>query len=750
MRQKKSAAFGLTLIILGAMIFVFAQSFNETAAAGISLKPYRVLIVIDVDFQGNSQSYVDSSDWAFNDVASLLKLWSVPFDVLRLDQNKLSTSDFLDGQGNVKYGVIIWNCNPYALPSGSQDWTILTTAVQNYGISLISLANTFGDITIQDLLGINYVYTAYTRMTDPFNITVDHYITRGMVGMSIPAGNPGQEGTMGGYGCQITFDTSKVTVLASQGNWTQLAVRDLSDTTKTVWIGGNRDNEFDLSPVMANILRNSIAYCMGYLVTKTYPNTVMLEMDDPGSSASAYLQSWHYPVLTKAQIEASIIVPLQLHNATLAVMYVPGYAESVDNSTLKSWTVDWVDPFGTEQNLTSNYLGILEGMSKGVLQVESHGWTHMAPDLAGWYDNSTEWANPTWYVEFYDERHNQSVDAATQNQHLNMSIQWIQEAFGTWPLSFVPPEYGISGSPSPGNVPANYTYRLAALQGFGLAIDENGYYYLGKDMVLASMRMTRTYSLDNVSGIRQRLEEGWDVPVEAYFHEKDIATGTPGFLSSYLNKLEASGNSTETPVQHYISQDEFIAYLHSQISTANLTFTFEYDNHYCKAFDNYSSSWSLELTDSLLTKLRNMGKIIITTDNNEVTVDSSTYFNSTMTLNIPQGTGTHTIQFELWTPTPTFVSVNLSNSTVALGSKVTVTGNLSDINGTGIAGATIIVSLGFQDYWQPLTSTVTDVHGDFNISCIPQATGQFMVKAEWKGNGIYAAANNSTILTVTP
>jgi hypothetical protein len=748
MRQKKSAAIILALIISSATIFVFAQGFNETVA-GISLKPYRVLVVIDIDFQGNPQSYVDSSDWAFHDIATLLKLWSVPFDVLRLDQNTLSTSDFLDGQGNVKYGVIIWNCNPWVLPAGSQDWKIIATAVQDYGISLISLANTFGNTVIRDLLGINYVNTEWARIKDPFNITVDHYITRGMEGMSIPAGDGDQEGTIGGYGCQIGFDTSKATVLATQGNWPQLSVRDLSDATKTVWIGGNRDVEFHLSPVMANILRNSIAYCMGYLITKTYPNTVMLRMDDPGGSSGAYLQSYHYPQLTQDQIGASIIQPLQIHNATLAVMYVPGYPRNIEESTLKSWTLDWVDPFGTRQNLTSNYLGILEGMGKGVLEVQSHGWTHIAPNLTDWWNNSTEWANVDWYREFYDARHNQEVDAATQNQHLNMSIQWIQEAFGTWPLSFVPGGFLISGLPSPGNVPANYTHKLAALQGFGLAIEGNGYYYLGTDMVLASMKMTRTYNLSKTSEIRQRLKTGWDVPVGVFFHDKDIADN-PDYLFSYLYALEAPGSTTEDPVQHYLSQDEFIAYMHSQVSTTNLKFTFEYDNHYCKRFSNYSSSWTLQLTDDLLTKLRDMGKISITTDNNTVTADSATYFNSTMTLNVPQGTGTHEIQFGLWTSEPTYISVSLDNSTVTLGSKVTVTGTLLNINRTGIGNAAIILSYGFQGYRQPLTWTLTNPQGNFSISWIPQASGQFTVEVDWKGNETYEAASNSTVLTVTP
>jgi hypothetical protein len=748
MRRKKSAAIILALILSGATIFIFAQGFYGTLA-GIGLKPYRVLVVIDVDWASNPQGYVDSSDWAFHDVATLLKLWSVPFDVLRLDQSKLSISNFLDGQGNVKYGVIIWNCNPWALPAGSQDWTIIATAVQNYGISLISLANTYGNTAIRDLLGINYVNTEWTRITDPFNITVDHYITRGMKGMSIPAGDEDQEGTIGGHGCQIGFDTSKATVLASQGNWPQLAVRDLSDTTKTVWIGGNRDTEFHLSPVMANILRNSIAYCMGYLIYKTYPNTVMLRMDDPGSSQSAYLEGWHYPQLTQDQIRASIIQPLQLHNASLAVMYVSGYPRDIEESTLKSWTLDWVDPFGTRQNLTSNYLGILEGISKGVLEVQSHGWTHLAPNLTDWWNNSTEWANGYWYREFYDARHNQEVDAATQNQHLNMSIQWIQEAFGTWPLSFVPPGYAISGLPSPGNVPANYTYKLAASQGFGLAIDGNGYYYLGKDIVLASMKMTRTYNLSDTSGIRQRLKTGWDIPVVASFHDKDIVDN-PDYLRTYLYGLEAPGSTTENPVQHYLSQDEFIAYMHSQVSTANLKFTFEYDSHYCKRFSNYSSSWTLQLTDDLLTKLRTMGKILITTDNNTVTADSATYFNSTMTLSVPQGTGTHEIQFELLKSEPTYISVGLDNSIVTLGSKITVTGTLLNINGTGIGDAPIILSYGFQGYIQPLTWTLTNPQGNFSISWVPQASGQFTVEVDWKGNETYEAASNSTVLTVTP
>jgi hypothetical protein len=267
--------------------------------------------------------------------------------------------------------------------------------------------------------------------------------------------------------------------------------------------------------------------------------------------------------------------------------------------------------------------------------------------------------------------------------------------------------------------------------------------------VLASLKLTRTYSLSDTSGIRQRLKTGWDLPVVAFFHDQDIV-GNSNFLASYLYSLEAPGSLTENPVQHYLSQDEFIAYMHAQVSTANLKFTFDYDSHYCKKFSNYSSSWTLQLADYLLTKLRGMGKILITTDNITITANSATYFNQTMTLKVPKGTGTHKIQFAQYTSEPTYISVNLDNSMVALGSKVTVTGTLLNINGTGIGNAAIILSCSFQGYKQPLTWALTNPNGNFAVSWIPQASGQFTVEAYWKGNETYEAASNSTVLTVTP
>ncbi len=54
-----------------------------------------------------------------------------------------------------------------------------------------------------------------------------------------------------------------VTVLGTVAGNPQLVVRDISDETKVVWIGGGKD-WFRKYPVMRGILRKSLVYAIGY------------------------------------------------------------------------------------------------------------------------------------------------------------------------------------------------------------------------------------------------------------------------------------------------------------------------------------------------------------------------------------------------------------------------------------------------------------------------------------------------------
>ena len=68
------------------------------------LKPYRVLVV--VAGWGDPASQVIGEKDAFQPVAALLKAWSVPFDILRLDQQTLGASYLFDRSGAVRYGAM--------------------------------------------------------------------------------------------------------------------------------------------------------------------------------------------------------------------------------------------------------------------------------------------------------------------------------------------------------------------------------------------------------------------------------------------------------------------------------------------------------------------------------------------------------------------------------------------------------------------------------------------------------------------
>jgi len=77
---------------------------------------------------GDPASQVISEQEAFQHVAALLKAWSVPFDILRQDQQTLGASYLFDRSGAVRCGAILWLTD---LPSyAGKNLAVLTEAVQ--------------------------------------------------------------------------------------------------------------------------------------------------------------------------------------------------------------------------------------------------------------------------------------------------------------------------------------------------------------------------------------------------------------------------------------------------------------------------------------------------------------------------------------------------------------------------------------------------------------------------------------------
>ena len=89
-----------------------------------------------------------------------------------------------------------------------------------------------------------------------------------------------------------------------------------------MWIGNDPNYLFYFDGI-STILRNAITWTIGYNIYKTYPNEIIMIMDDPGGSQNLYLDSWKYPELTESEIREHLIKPLQEHNAVLNINFVP-------------------------------------------------------------------------------------------------------------------------------------------------------------------------------------------------------------------------------------------------------------------------------------------------------------------------------------------------------------------------------------------------------------------------------------------
>jgi hypothetical protein len=388
----------------------------------------------------------------FGDIAGLLKLWGIPFDVLRLDSTEMTLKHYIDSDEKPKYSVIIWTACKAEFPWKNQDYRILTQVVKQYGISLIVVGKDIQELEIQNLLGISLLN--WGIMPEPIKIIQSsHFITRDLTIDSIQT----EEVFSNQNGPRVTISVPDVDILAASGDWPQLTTQKISTDkgdANLVWIGANKDNLFSSCPTFINLLLRCLVWTIGYCIAKDYGKSVILRMDDPGSAQSAYLSSWQYGQLTRKQIRDHIIISLKKYNATLGVAFCPGYAWVPTKNIESSINIDFIDSYGTRQNVMSTYEGLLDGIKEEVIEMRSHGLTHMVPDLdtpipdsTNWWQGTpnTEWAVEGWYREFYDSRRNQEIDDITQRKRLEMSADLIEKDFGIRPLIIIPGGHEISG-----------------------------------------------------------------------------------------------------------------------------------------------------------------------------------------------------------------------------------------------------------------------------------------------------------------
>lgn len=620
------------LVVFLCLLIFPIRGWGDAKAAPFAAKPYRVLLVVET-WSDPESFLVDHEKDSFQPVAAMLKAWSVPFDILRLDQQHLDDTYLLSRAGEARYGLVIWLAD---LPSyKNQDVDSLSDAAQA-GTSLLVIKSRFLDPTLERLLGDKFreVYTA----TTPLRITQPHFITR-----ELAAGGLNALKTDWDFATRYWIEPQRATVLIDQAGHPVLTTNQITDDSSALWLGVPDITLLRDSSYWAEIFFRSLVWSLGYVIQPNvdYAHAIEIEMDDWGTADKGFLSYWHYLEPDENTLRERLIIPLKKHHAIVAANVITGYVDRKSRRVVSPWEQKFTDAWGLHQDYASTRKGLLDAVAAGVLQIESHGWDHMEPDLESppgpWWtaDLKGEASADGWYSEFADHRRGVEIPAAVQLFHMNRGIEDIEKDFQQRPLELRPGNGGWSKSEF------NNTGRLAARAGFGLFHAEPDYYYyldrqLVLDMTGISPHFTTSYDrLDELqANLARRHADG---PVMVVFHDRDISLGHD-FVETFLDALP-KGYRT-------ISANEYIGILHTRI-TSSATETgwqliFNYGNPYCAFFAKHPSSWRLWLSDQLQEKIQKLGSLRLNTDKEpSAPVRAQDFSRQPLIIQIPPGLGSH-------------------------------------------------------------------------------------------------------------
>jgi hypothetical protein len=400
-----------------------------------------------------------------------------------------------------------------------------------------------------------------------------------------------------------------------------LTVREIPDGGRVVWLDAHRPSARIGAPILRDLFKRSLVWAQGYSLYAEYPKSILLFMDDFGTSDRTYLPYWHYRTLNEQDIRKGIIEPLQRHRAVLMMDVITGYVDRKARRIVSPWTQQVIDELDgkTFHDYVSAKRGLDAGQREGVLEIQSHGYTHMLPDLESP-------PGPFWTVpmdanvphgfdeEFGDNLRKKDVPAITQRFLMERGLQYLREDFGVVPL------FVINGGSGKSLSYPHHSARLAAEMGFGLG-HFNAVWYLGKDMALAMEQVVRSGSWAHDRSLTAA-EIAWsiDAPQFLIFHDRDVSID----ITAVDRLLRSLG-----PDVRYMTANEYCGYMHARIqrySQSSDGLVLHYDEHYCRYFADHSSTWILHLSDDTRREL-------------------STSAPEKRTVTIPKGTGRHIVRF---------------------------------------------------------------------------------------------------------
>jgi hypothetical protein len=546
--------------------------------------PYRFLLVATNPWQDDAGVLIDRPG-EFQITAALLKSWGLPFEILRLDQQMLDRYHLLERDGSPRYGTIVWD----AAETKGRDLRLLED-LNAMGVSVVVIGDTVRTPEVARLAGLRYVsdYKSY----DEASFDRAHFITRALAGRE-------KELLLGvnfAYdGVKVAPETAKV--IARRGAAPFATVLDAPGRGRVAWLGIERSGGQLQNQLARDLLKRTLVWAQGYAAYAEYDRSAILFTDDWGTSDKTYLPYWHYRTPPEEEIRKGLIEPLRKHRAVMDLNVNTGFVDRKTRRVVRPWGQRVVDELDgkTLHDYASTKRGIDAGVEAGVFQIESHGWTHMLPDLESapgpFWDAPMDGAGSLdWYNEFGDALRKAEIPAVTQRFHLRRAIECIREDFG------VEPHVLRAAGSLTSKSTANNTALIAAGMGFGLAVWDAPI-YLAHDLVLSLDSVSRRKAWNYQQNLKAA-EVPWsvDAPTWIGFHDRDLALD-PASVGRLLDEL---GDV------RYLSGAEYSGYLHAAVAMApgkDLQFVVDYDGHYCDWFATHPSRWTVHLSDEIRRRL---------------------------------------------------------------------------------------------------------------------------------------------------
>lgn len=207
---------------------------------------------------------------------------------------------------------------------------------------------------------------------------------------------------------------------------------------------------------MHRLVRSALDANSGHgMVRVNLDRTMVLRLDDPGASKADYVDGGC--LLTEKEWN-ELGALLEEERTPLSVMYTPGWVDDADprsgsvfidgklastrnpGDIRDSAHVKYVfpDPQKPPHDHVSEFCGLEKLVKKGLVDVHSHGLTHLTPDRERWAVAADKRTDMRWYTEFYRTRQDRVVSIEDQAVAMTRSKDKIEDLFGT-PVAVLAP-----------------------------------------------------------------------------------------------------------------------------------------------------------------------------------------------------------------------------------------------------------------------------------------------------------------------